>query len=297
MSKKLTNEEYITNAKKIHNNFYTYEKTNYIGAKHHIIVTCPTHGDFPVNPNNHTSLANKNGCPECKKERYRLKDYIERCKKVHNNFYTYEKTEYVNIRTDIIVTCPIHDDFVINANNHLNLKQGCAECNKFNNEIFIRDAEEVHGKLYDYSLIDYKNTKTKVNIICNIHGIFPQSYESHVKNGCHCPDCKITSKGEILISKILTENNIQYITQKKFDDCKNKRCLPFDFYLPEHNICIEYDGIQHFESIKGLGGEKKFEQTQINDKIKTTFCLNNNIILIRIKYNEKIENKINFLIL
>ena len=63
MSKKLTNDEYIDIAKRIHNNFYTYDNTNYIGAKHTIIVTCPIHGDFPVNPNNHTSLANKNGCP------------------------------------------------------------------------------------------------------------------------------------------------------------------------------------------------------------------------------------------
>ena len=114
--------------------------------------------------------------------------------------------------------------------------------------------------------------------------------------GQGCPICNI-SKGEYRVINFLEKNNIKYIRQYSFNKCKYIKKLQFDFYLKDLNICIEYDGIQHFESIKGLGGEKKFEQTQINDKIKTTFCLNNNIILIRIKYNEKIENKINFLIL
>jgi very-short-patch-repair endonuclease len=62
--------------------------------------------------------------------------------------------------------------------------------------------------------------------------------------------------------------------------------LKFDFYLPNYNLCIEYDGRQHFEPIDFFGGEKNFEIIKKRDKIKNEYCLNNNIHLIRIPYNE-----------
>jgi len=67
----------------------------------------------------------------------------------------------------------------------------------------------------------------------------------------------------------------------KFDGCININKLPFDFYLPEKNICIEYDGEQHFRNIFS---DKSFKETKINDNIKDEFCIKNNIFLIRIPY-------------
>ena len=154
--------------------------------------------------------------------------------------------------------------------------------------IFIRNAEKVHGKLYDYSLIDYKNTKIDVDIKCKIHGIFQQNYDSHVRKGCGCPKCRI-SKGEKAIEKILNNLDIKYITQKTFDDCRNKNKLPFDFYIQEYNVCIEFDGEQHYRVHK-IWGYEKFMNTQLNDKIKTDYCEKNNIHLIRIKFDEKLED-------
>jgi len=88
---------------------------------------------------------------------------------------------------------------------------------------------------------------------------------------------------------------ISSLKEYKFDNCKNKNPLPFDFYLPEHNICIEFDGEQHFKSISYFGGEKGFKNTQKNDLIKTSYCKENNIKLIRINYLEfkKIEEILN----
>ena len=65
--------------------------------------------------------------------------------------------------------------------------------------------------------------------------------------------------------------------------------MPFDFYLPDYNMCIEYDGIQHFEPTECFGGEKRFLETQQNDLIKTRYCEQNDIILLRIRYNENIN--------
>ena len=99
-----------------------------------------------------------------------------------------------------------------------------------------------------------------------------------------------TSFGERKIKEFLDENKINYIREKKFDTCKNIKCLPFDFYLPDHNICIEYDGQHHFNIVSIYGGEDCLKKTQMNDNIKTNWCSENNIKLIRIPYIKK--NKI-----
>ena len=73
------------------------------------------------------------------------------------------------------------------------------------------------------------------------------------------------------------------IRQKTFPECKNIKLLPFDFYLPDLNMCIEFDGDQHHKIIQRFGGESGFIYRQNNDKIKTNYCENNNIFLIRLK--------------
>ena len=78
-----------------------------------------------------------------------------------------------------------------------------------------------------------------------------------------------------------------------FDKCKgNKRKLPFDFYLPDYNTCIEFDGKQHFESVDHFGGDEEFVKRLENDKIKTEYCKNYNIQLIRIRYDDYISDDI-----
>ena len=92
------------------------------------------------------------------------------------------------------------------------------------------------------------------------------------------------STGESIINRFLIENNISFIRQKKFDGCRRKLNLSFDFYLPEHNTCIEYNGEQHYKSIEIFGGLEKLEYQQKNDYIKKKYCEDNNIKLIIIPY-------------
>lgn len=97
------------------------------------------------------------------------------------------------------------------------------------------------------------------------------------------------SKGEELVSHILSDLNINFIQQCKFDDCINPKTnfkLSFDFYLPQYNCCIEYDGIQHFKPVEEWGGLKTFQEGQKRDKIKNEFCLSRHIQLIRIPYTD-----------
>jgi len=134
----------------------------------------------------------------------------------------------------------------------------------------------------------------KVKIICKEHGEFLQTPDNHLC-GKGCPHCK-SSKGENIIKKYLIENKIEFEEQKRFNECKNKYPLPFDFYLSTYNLLIEFDGEQHFKPYSF--SSDKSEQTKQNnlegiklrDKIKTNYCLANNIKLLRISYLDK--NKI-----
>lgn len=164
------------------------------------------------------------------------------------------------------------------------------ELKKNTQDIFIKRCNDIHNNLYDYSLVNYIRVDDKIKIICKKHGEFEQRGYSHL-GGEGCPKCK-TSKGENIIIEYLNENNITYQYQKKFDDCVYKTSLPFDFYFPDLNMCLEYDGIQHFISIDGWGGEEEFKLRKKKDKIKNNYCKNKGIKLVRIKYDEDILEKL-----
>ena len=104
-------------------------------------------------------------------------------------------------------------------------------------------------------------------------------------NNYRCPYCN-NSKGEKRVLEILNKLNIDCIPQYRFKDCKFKNTLPFDFYLPKYNICIEFDGEQHYKIKECFGGLDEFINIKIRDTIKNEYCKNNNIKLIRIPYWE-----------
>jgi very-short-patch-repair endonuclease len=163
----------------------------------------------------------------------------------------------------------------------------------FTTEEFIGKSKLKHDNKYDYSLVEYKNLRSKVKIICPVHGVFEQKADAH-KDGNGCFRCN-DSKGEKEIALILEEMKIKYYREFSFKECSYKDILYFDFYLPELNILIEYDGEQHYKPIKYLGGEERYLEQKKKDEIKNNFCFKNNITLLRIKYNEDIREKLTFI--
>lgn len=97
------------------------------------------------------------------------------------------------------------------------------------------------------------------------------------------------SYGEKIIQDFLTENDVEFIYNRSVKDCKNVSKLRFDFYLPQYNTCIEYDGIQHYKPVDAFGGGEEFKRTKERDKIKDEFCEENNIKLVRICYLTPID--------
>jgi hypothetical protein len=151
-------------------------------------------------------------------------------------------------------------------------------------EQFIKEANIIHDNKFNYDKTDYVKNQIKVTITCPIHGDFSQIPLSHIQ-GSGCPNCN-ESKGEKEIARFLNKYDINYDRQYKFPDCKNIFQLPFDFYIPSMRTCIEFDGEQHFKPIDHFGGLKAYELLKINDKIKSDYCEDNYISLIRIRYDQ-----------
>lgn len=297
-NKKLDNKEFIKKSKKIFGDKYGYSKVKYVNYKTKITLECSRHGDFEVVPNYH--LSDKSGCQKCAKENIIFKntinqeDFIKKAIKIHKNKYDYSKLIYKKINEKIKIICKKHGEFEQTPLHHIHSKSGCPKCGfdissrkiRITNEDFIERSKLIHKEKYDYSLVKMNLSSNKVIIICPKHGKFKQIAMSHLI-GQGCPICK-ESFGERNVRNWLEENNINFERQKKFDYCKNKRHLPFDFYIPQKNLCIEFNGIQHYQ-ISTYFGEESFKKTQINDKIKKDFCKENNIKLLIIKYNENIS--------
>lgn len=213
-------------------------------------------------------------------------EFIDKAINIHGDKYDYSLVEYTTGRNKVKIICKKHGVFKQKVDAHLN-GQGCSKCRMVDKDQFIKRANKIHLNNYDYQLISFNNTYEKVNIICPVHGIYSQRISSHL-DGQGCPKC-MSSKGERSIMYFLDNIKIKYKHQYKFKDCVHKKPLIFDFYLPEYNISIEYNGKQHYESIDFYGGIKEFEKRKIRDNIKEQYCLNNNIELIIIKYDESIN--------
>lgn len=136
-------------------------------------------------------------------KKHTLEDFIRLSKEVHGNKYDYSKVEYVNNYSYVIIICPNHGEYNRIAKKHyMNEKSGCPECgtralkvretwkqSRKTHEQFLIDAKKVHGDRYDYSLCEYTTSKTKMPIICKVHGIFYQHSEAHVNSGHGCRKC------------------------------------------------------------------------------------------------------------
>ncbi len=318
---KMTQDEFIQQATIKWNGKYTYDNVDYKGTKKIVMITCPLHGDFPQTPNDH--LSGREGCKKCysKRRSSNTEDFIKKAQKKHFLYdedgnkipkYTYDNVVYGGSFKKVMITCPIHGDFPQTPSNHLQ-GNGCDECGKeviakkVKTDIkdFIKRSQEIHflyddnkNKIpkYTYDNVKYIDDSTKVNITCPIHspklGDFPQTPSNHLQ-GNGCPWCR-ESKGEKRIKQILFEKSINYIPLKKYDDCisyrsrngLSKRCykLTFDFYLPDQNTLIEFDGAYHF----GKSRDNQDYISQVfNDREKNDYTKAKNIKLIRIGYLDK----------
>lgn len=275
-SKKKTTEEFISDAIKVHGEKYIYDEVEYVNNKTKVAIICKKHGKFYQQPIAHL---HGQGCKKCVDE---LKSdtkekFIEKAMEIHGNAYSYEKVDYKNNKTKVIITCKAHGDFLQTPNDHLN-GHGCPKCGnvyRMSKEEFIDNANNVHNFKYDYSKADFINLTTKICVICPKHGEFYQLPTDHLR-GYGCSKCNNSSL-EREIYEFLSENKIEFEFQKKFDWLGRKS---LDFYLPKYKIAIECQGIQHFKEKNGIFDEKTVVETKKRDEMKRELCENNGVKLL-----------------
>jgi len=266
---------FIHKANKIHNNKYDYSKVKYINSRTKIVIICPEHGEFNQTPNNH--IIDKKGCPKCAGN-YPLNtnEFIKRATNKHNNKYDYSKVKYVNSTTKITIICTVHGEFNQTPQGHLK-GYGCPSCtknSKLGKNRFIHKANKIHNNKYDYSKVKYSTTKSKIIIICPIHGEFTQLPLNHLYNKNGCPYCLYQeSSGQKEISDWIESFNITVIR----NDRKVIKPNELDIFIPSKNLAIEYNGI-YFHSYNSQVSNKQKNY----HKNKFLLCVNRGIELIQI---------------
>ncbi len=283
---------FINECNIVHNHKYDYSKVEYKNNKEKICIVCPYHGEFWQQPILHLK---GEGCPKCKNETIKRKlrmstqDFINKSKSIHNNDFSYEKTN-LNERYNnkIIVTCnKCKKDIYVVVGAHLSGNK-CPHCygtHLKTTDEFIQDAKKVHGDKYDYSKVKYKGNKIKICIICPKHGEFWQTPNCHLRQR-GCPKCK-NSYLEQKIDNFLQKEHIIFESQKHFE-WLGKQSL--DFYLPQYNIAIECQGEQHFNAIEKFGGEDGLKKRQQLDEQKYNLCEEHNIHILYYSNKKYAEN-------
>lgn len=281
-TKSKSNDEFISELKEV--NKYIIPLDKYVRNNIKIRCVCSICGyEYMVVP---SSLLNGYGCPRCsKKERYTTETFIEKLRTINPNIEILDG--YKNSFTKVKCRCKECGNEWNARPGNLLFGTGCPVCSgvaKYTTDSFAEKLFEINNNIEIIG--EYKNMDTKIAYRCkscdNINEASPRNLLHNLRG---CPYCA-SSKGEKRIREFLNDNNIEYIAQYRFDDCKDIYTLPFDFFIPNCSIVIEYDGIQHFETVDLWGGENALADTQRRDKIKTDYCKNHNIRLIRISYKD-----------
>lgn len=271
----------------------------YIGMSRHdkkiwVQFVCPKHRQYGIQEmpyNNMKRVAV--GCQHCIG---RNDDEEEVLREIYNANPFLELLEpYQGRRKRIKMRCIIHDVISTKTPYEAIMGRGCIQCGL--------EKLSQQAKLQEKTYLErLKNLYPHVHLVNGYDGVTSLA-EFHCDNCCGdfvdyadyvarrgCPICDSSSM-EQEIGKILTKHSIIYKPQFSFADCKDQRALPFDFYLPEYNLLIEYDGQQHYRPVNfgGISDEKamkNFKTTQLHDSIKTLYCKMKGIELLRIPYWE-----------
>lgn len=279
-----SNKRYVEELSKINPNIEAIEP--YIQARIKIMHRCKKCGyEWLVAPD---SILHGKGCPRCAKNIKKTHtEYVEELCLVNPNIEVVGT--YINSCTKILHKCKIDGyEWFVTPNDIVISGHGCPKCSgvlKPTQQEYIDKVRTINKEIEVVG--GYITRDTKILHKCKKCGNEWSITPSHILGGRECPKCN-GSYGERKIDKYLTEHNIEFIFQHKFPNCKNQQPLPFDFYLPTYNACIEYDGIQHFEPVEIFGGTEAFEYTKNNDAIKNQYCKDNKITLLRIKYDKDI---------
>lgn len=263
----------------------------YINSQTLILHRCKIDGyEWLAIPNN---ILRGRGCPKCAGNiKITQEEYIKRVYKINPDIEVIG--QYTNNNQPVLHRCRVDGNEWMAIPNNVLSGKGCPVCKKVLLSVANRKTHEEY--VSEVAIINptievigqYNGTHMKILHKCLIDGAEWMATPHDILEGKGCPTCNM-SCGENIVRNYLIQNKIKFSYNYTFDDCRNIKPLPFDFYLPEYNVCIEYDGEQHFKPIDVFGGAKEFYERISRDKIKTDYCMNHNITLLRIPYDQDVK--------
>lgn len=261
-----------------------------------VYYICPKHRSAGIQKTSLESIRRmKIGCPYCIGRNKTTESFrIELCN-LNPNIRV--RGEYVDAATPIECECLIDHTVWAPTPNSLLCGQGCPECGRIasnknstkTNQQFLFELNQTNPEVLP--LQDYVQAKNPIWVMCKKCGHQWMATPDNLLHGGCCLECSSTPN-EKKLGDILIQYGFKIERQKKYNDCRDKLPLPFDIYLLEYDILIEYDGEQHYRPVNfgGISDEdayENFRKTQYHDSIKTQYCNDNNIQLVRVPYWEK----------
>lgn len=160
---------FILKSEKIHSNKYDYSKVRYKNARSNVTIVCEHHGDFNQLPTHHLKGC---GCPKCANNTtLGTTEFINRSNKVHQNFYTYSKVKYVNSRTKVTITCPVHGDFNQLPCHHIRGSKCPACAGRDHDVIYLWRLGNT--SLFKLGISCQTNVKSRINKVAAAHSVEP----------------------------------------------------------------------------------------------------------------------------
>lgn len=285
-----THEQFMLQMSKVNENIEILTEYEKDSAK--VLCRCKICGfEWWSKPSN---LLQGKGCKQChfnNMKRERMKSHEQFVDELYEiNKYIKVLGRYSGAKNKVDCKCLIHNEsFSMTGGHLLRGEIGCKKCidikfhlgglkshEQFVNELIVINSYiEVLGK--------YDGAKNNIEVKCLKCGHIWNPIASSLLDGCGCPHCRV-SKGEERVEKYLVKNNIIFEHPKKFPDLRNVNPLSYDFYLPEYNTLIEYQGQFHDGSTSMVIKEKYFDKQQKNDGLKRDYARNNNYNLLEIWY-------------
>ncbi len=287
LAKRKTHEQYVIDLQTINPNIEAIEK--YVDWDTKILHRCKIDGyTWKTRPS--IIIGDRKGCPRCGGKMKKTHDeYVKELAIVRPHISVVGT--YINCSTPILHRCVLDGCEWMESPNQILHGARCPQCNhplQKTHEQYVSELTQINPNVE--VLEEYAGSLTHILHRCKICNHEWSPIPNSLLSGTECPKCgrRGLSSGEKEIHQYLDSRHINHVMQYKFDDCKDKNELPFDFYLPDYNSCIEYDGKQHFEPVDLFGGIDEFIVRKKHDEIKDLYCNKNGIRLCRISYRDDI---------